>query len=161
MAPPGIFCMKTMSLPATHRELLEIVAAINKPAVKVLTTGSALSFDQTKAMLCWYSGPRGADAVAESLRGESNPAGRLPVTFYQRDGEKVVQVFATAMHPPVRLRKLAGCQRIAFKAGAIRPAAISVPVNRRRRWNESENRPVVDSGANEIMAGPASDRSEV
>jgi len=70
--------------------LLEQVAALKKPTVVVLTTGSAISFDPEKAnavLLCWYYGQRGADAVAEALLGEVNPAGRLPVTFYQNDSD--------------------------------------------------------------------------
>ena len=52
----------------------------------MLTTGSAISLDDSKAgavLLAWYYGQRGADAVAEALLGETNPAGRLPVTFYR------------------------------------------------------------------------------
>jgi len=80
----------TIQLPATQRKLLEQVAALKKPTVVVLTTGSAISFDPEKAnavLLCWYYGQRGADAVAEALLGEVNPAGRLPVTFYQNDSD--------------------------------------------------------------------------
>jgi beta-glucosidase len=31
----------------------------------------------------WYSGEEGGAAVAETLSGKNNPAGRLPVTFYK------------------------------------------------------------------------------
>ncbi len=31
----------------------------------------------------WYPGQAGAQAIAETLVGENNPAGRLPVTFYR------------------------------------------------------------------------------
>jgi beta-glucosidase len=78
----------TIQLPATQRKLLEKVFALKKPTVVVLTTGSAVSFDQNQAnavLLCWYYGQRGADAVAEALLGEMNPAGRLPITFYRND----------------------------------------------------------------------------
>ncbi|MGC4074284.1 MAG: glycoside hydrolase family 3 C-terminal domain-containing protein [Nibricoccus sp.] len=76
----------TLDLPATQRDLLEKVAALKKPTVIVLTTGSAINLDDSKAnavLLAWYYGQRGADAVAETLLGETNPAGRLPVTFYR------------------------------------------------------------------------------
>ncbi len=49
--------------------------------------GSALSVNWAKehanAILeSWYPGEEGGAAVAETLSGKNNPAGRLPVTFY-------------------------------------------------------------------------------
>lgn len=75
-----------LALPEPQRELLARVAELKKPVAVVLTTGSSLSLDDSKAgavLLAWYYGQRGADAVAEALLGETNPAGRLPVTFYR------------------------------------------------------------------------------
>lgn len=80
----------TLQLPATQRELLQKVSTLKKPTVIVLTTGSAISFEADRAnavLLCWYYGQRGADAVAEVLLGEVNPAGRLPITFYRNDSD--------------------------------------------------------------------------
>jgi len=75
-------------IPTPQRELLQKVAAVGKPVIVVLTTGSAVSFDTKLAngiLLSWYSGEQGGNAVAEALVGETNPAGRLPVTFYRSD----------------------------------------------------------------------------
>jgi beta-glucosidase len=75
-----------IDLPETQRQLLDAVAALRKPTTIVLTTGSAIAFDDSKAnavLLAWYYGQRGADAVADALLGETNPAGRLPITFYK------------------------------------------------------------------------------
>ena len=61
--------------------------ATGKPVVLVLTNGSALAVnwakDHANAILdAWYPGEEGGTAVAETLSGRNNPAGRLPVTFY-------------------------------------------------------------------------------
>ncbi|HTV84472.1 MAG TPA: glycoside hydrolase family 3 C-terminal domain-containing protein [Dyella sp.] len=77
-------------LPATQQKLLEALQATGKPVVLVLTTGSALAVDWAKQhipaiVVAWYPGQRGGNAVADVLFGNTNPAGRLPVTFYKAD----------------------------------------------------------------------------
>ncbi len=77
----------SLDLPKPEEALLEAVAATGKPLVVVLMNGSALSVNWAKehanAILdAWYSGEEGGAAVAETLSGRNNPAGRLPVTFY-------------------------------------------------------------------------------
>lgn len=77
-----------LRLPATQERLLEALQATGKPVVLVLTTGSALAVDWAKdhvpaIVVAWYPGQRGGDAVADVLFGGTNPAGRLPVTFYK------------------------------------------------------------------------------
>ena len=78
----------SLDLPKPEEELLEAVAATGKPLVVVLTNGSALGVnwakDHANAILdAWYPGEEGGAAVAETLSGKNNPAGRLPVTFYK------------------------------------------------------------------------------
>jgi beta-glucosidase len=77
----------SLDLPKPEQELLEAVAATGKPVVLVLANGSALSINWPKehanAILeSWYAGEEGGAAIAETLSGRNNPAGRLPVTFY-------------------------------------------------------------------------------
>lgn len=77
-------------LPKVQRDLIDRVAALGKPFVVVLTNGSPLSFDTSKpnAILeAWYYGQRGGDAVAEALLGDTDPGGRLPLTFYRSDSD--------------------------------------------------------------------------
>jgi len=77
----------SIDLPKSEEQLLEAVAATGRPVVLVLANGSALAVNWAKehvnAILeSWYAGEEGGAAVAETLSGKNNPAGRLPVTFY-------------------------------------------------------------------------------
>lgn len=78
----------SLDLPKPEEDLLKAVAATGKPLVVVLMNGSALGVnwanEHANAILeAWYSGEEGGAAVAETLSGQNNPAGRLPVTFYK------------------------------------------------------------------------------
>ena len=60
--------------------------------VLVLTNGSAISLsresEQIQAIVeAWYPGQQGGKALAEVLFGLYNPAGRLPVTFYNSEDD--------------------------------------------------------------------------
>jgi beta-glucosidase len=77
----------SLDLPKPEEKLLEAVAAAGKPVVLELANGSALAVNWAKehanAILdSWYAGEEGGTAVAQTLSGKNNPAGRLPVTFY-------------------------------------------------------------------------------
>ncbi len=77
----------SIDLPKPEQDLLEALATAGKPMVVVLTNGSALAVnwakDHSNAILeAWYPGEEGGTAVAQTLSGKNNPAGRLPVTFY-------------------------------------------------------------------------------
>jgi beta-glucosidase len=77
----------SIDLPQPEEDLVKAVAAPGKPLAVVLLNGSALSVnwinEHANAVLeAWYPGEEGGAAVAETLSGKNNPAGRLPVTFY-------------------------------------------------------------------------------
>jgi beta-glucosidase len=79
-----------LRLPGSQQKILEALKATGKPVVLILTTGSALAVDWAQAnlpaiLVAWYPGQRGGSAVADALFGVTNPAGRLPVTFYKAD----------------------------------------------------------------------------
>ena len=77
----------SLSLPAVQEELLSAMIATGKPVVVVLMNGGPVSSVQAHeraaaVILAGYSGVEGGDALADVLFGDYNPAGRLPVTYY-------------------------------------------------------------------------------
>jgi beta-glucosidase len=77
----------SLDLPAPQQKLLEAVAATGKPLIVVLQSGSAVALNWANqhaaaVLAAWYPGVEGGTAIAFTLGGFSNPAGRLPVTFY-------------------------------------------------------------------------------
>jgi beta-glucosidase len=82
----------SLGLPGNQEQLLEAVAATGKPVVLVLENGRPLTIDwaaqHVQAILeAWYPGEFGGKAIAETLFGDNNPAGRLPITFPQSVGQ--------------------------------------------------------------------------
>jgi len=77
----------SLDLPKPEQDLLQALASSGKPVVLVLSNGSALGVNwadkHVNAILdSWYPGEEGGTAIAQTLSGRNNPAGRLPVTFY-------------------------------------------------------------------------------
>jgi beta-glucosidase len=77
-----------LQIPEPEEALVRAVASAGKPLVVVLMNGSALAAkwekEHANAILeSWYSGEEGGQAIANTLSGLNNPAGRLPVTFYE------------------------------------------------------------------------------
>ena len=74
-------------LPEDQQEFIEEIYKLNPNTVVVLVAGSSLAINWMDEHLpaivnAWYPGEQGGTAVAEVLFGDYNPAGRLPLTYY-------------------------------------------------------------------------------
>ncbi len=86
------FDRSDLNLPGNQEALLEAVAATGKPIVVVLQNGRPLSItwaaEHVPAILeAWYPGESGGRAIAETLFGDNNPAGRLTISFPRSVGQ--------------------------------------------------------------------------
>ncbi len=82
----------SLSLPGHQEALIKEIAATGKPVVVLLVGGSAITMtkwiDQVNGvMMVWYPGEEGGNAIASLLFGDENPAGRLPISFPQTEGQ--------------------------------------------------------------------------
>ena len=74
-------------LPKDQEEFIREIYKANPNTIVVLVAGSSLAIDWMNQNVpaivnAWYPGEQGGTAVAEVLFGDYNPAGRLPLTYY-------------------------------------------------------------------------------
>ena len=75
----------TIDLPEPQENLVKAIIATGKPVVVVLTSGSAVAINSAEAgakavLSAWYGGEEAGTAIAETLAGVNNPAGRFPMS---------------------------------------------------------------------------------
>jgi beta-glucosidase len=82
-----------LGLPGRQEQLLEAVVATGKPVVLILFSGRPLTlpwaFEHVPAVLAaWFPGVQAGPALVRTLFGESNPTGKLPVSWPRAVGQE-------------------------------------------------------------------------
>jgi beta-glucosidase len=80
------FDLKTLDLPPGQDDMIEAVAKVNKDTVVVINAGGPVNMSKWIAQVpaivdMWYGGQEGGNAIADVLFGQTNPSGKLPVSF--------------------------------------------------------------------------------
>ena len=80
----------SLELPGVQEDLLRAVLATGTPVVLVLVAGrpyASPAHEQCAAvLLAWLPGEEGAAAIADTLLGDVNPGGKLPVSYPRSSG---------------------------------------------------------------------------
>lgn len=81
-----------LNLPGRQLEFLQAVHATGTPVVLVMQSGRPVTAnweqEHIPAILeAWFPGEQGGTAVAETIFGDNNPSGRLPITFPRAVGQ--------------------------------------------------------------------------
>jgi beta-glucosidase len=84
--------MSSLDLPGVQEDLIAAVAGTGTPVVLVLVAGrpyggTILHERCAAVLLAWLPGQEGAAAIAETLVGDANPGGKLPVSYPRSSGQ--------------------------------------------------------------------------
>ena len=82
----------SLDLPGRQLDLIKAIHATGKPYVIVLMNGRPLTInwlaENSPAILeTWFAGTQGGSAIADTVFGDVNPGGKLPVTFPRTVGQ--------------------------------------------------------------------------
>ncbi|MFF2272647.1 family 1 glycosylhydrolase [Agromyces sp. NPDC058136] len=81
----------TLALPEGHDELVRRVAAVNDRTIVVVNAGAPVLmpwFDEVAAVvLTWFPGQEFGNALADVIRGDREPGGRMPTTWPRAEAD--------------------------------------------------------------------------
>ncbi len=77
----------SLELPEDQQQFIQEIYKANPKTIVVLVAGSSLAINWIQQNVpavinAWYPGEQGGNAIADVLFGDYNPAGRLPLTYY-------------------------------------------------------------------------------
>ena len=81
-----------LRLPGVQEELAKVIVATGKPVAAVLITGrpyviSWLAENANAILEAWLPGEEGGSAITDILFGDTNPGGKLPISFPRTAGQ--------------------------------------------------------------------------
>lgn len=81
-----------LNLPGRQLKLIQALQATGKPVVMVLINGQPLTINWENRFVpaileAWFPGPESGKVIAETIFGDNNPGGKLPVTFPKSVGQ--------------------------------------------------------------------------
>ena len=137
--------LPSLTLPGNQDALVEAVAAANPHTIVVLETGSAALMPWKNKVAgiveAWFSGSRGAPALANILTGAVNPSGKLAMTFPLSDSD----LPHTTIPPLPEEERGAGSR--AVNAGANRQSTYAVHYDEGLKvgykWYDAETKDVL------------------
>lgn len=82
----------SLDLPGKQLQLLQALYETGKPIILILINGRPLTINWANKYIpsiieAWFPGVDGGNAIAETLFGDFNPGGKLPVTFPKSVGQ--------------------------------------------------------------------------
>ncbi|MDP4276119.1 MAG: glycoside hydrolase family 3 C-terminal domain-containing protein [Bacteroidota bacterium] len=80
---------RTFELPESERNMLQVTLKSTKPVIGIVNAGGNVEMQKWEPSLkgllwAWYGGQESGTALAQTLFGEINPSGKLPVTFEKK-----------------------------------------------------------------------------
>lgn len=89
------FDRSNLKLPDGQDELVKAVAAVSKKTIVVINAGSPVLMpwknDVDAILLTWFPGQQMGNAIADILFGDSEPGGRLPTTWPEKESDLPVR----------------------------------------------------------------------
>ena len=82
----------TLDLPGNQEAFVRAIAETGVPVVLVMQTGRPVTLEWERTRIpaileAWFPGEMGGYAVAETLFGDNDPSGRLPISFPRHTGQ--------------------------------------------------------------------------